>query len=62
MFGKLLGEIVSAPIKVVNVPVKLAGKAADAVLGEEDCLGGDNCLDDAAEAVQETVEDTFDRD
>lgn len=36
MFGKLLGKILSTPVRLVNVPLQAASKAMDWSIGETD--------------------------
>jgi len=59
MFGKLLGKIVAAPFRLVNIPVKLAEKGMDEMCGETG-KSGKNILDDVARTVEETCEEAMD--
>jgi hypothetical protein len=50
MFGKILGKVLSAPVKIVNLPAR----AIDAVLGEDDlCAAPGNII---AEAIEDGAE------
>lgn len=68
MFGEILGKIVSAPIRVVNIPVKLAQKAAQ--IADESMCGESrysykaprkNCLDKLADATEDACEESLER-
>lgn len=68
MFGKLLGTALSLPVRLINVPVKLAEKAAEAA--DDFMLGSDfssgyrapkrNILDRTADAISDSCEDALD--
>ena len=56
MFGKFLGEMLSMPIKIVNIPVKIATK----LVGEDET--DKNILDDAAKVIKDCTEEALDGD
>lgn len=67
MFGKLLGAVVSAPVRLLNVPVKMAQKAAQAA--DEFMLGKSrysyeaprkNALDRVADTISDSCEEAMD--
>jgi hypothetical protein len=58
MFGKFLGKVISAPIKIVNLPIKGATRAMDWAMNEPSPRK--NSVDKFAESVEDLVEDTFD--
>ena len=69
MFGKLLGAIVAAPIRLLNVPVKITQKAAEAA--DEFMLGSSslsyraprrNTLDRVADSVDDSCKEAFGED
>ena len=69
MFGKLLGAIASAPVRLVNAPVKVMQRTAQAA--DEFMLGKSeysyraprrNSLDRVASAIDESCRDAFDED
>ncbi len=49
MFGKLLGELISAPIRLAGIPGKILGKT----IGYDD---GENICDEIADAIKEQCE------
>ena len=67
MFGKFLGKVLTFPIRVLNVPIKLTQKAAEAA--DEFMLGQSsfnyraprrNTLDKLSNAIEDTIEDAID--
>jgi hypothetical protein len=67
MFGKLLGKLITLPVRLVNVPVKLTQRAIEA--GDRFVLGDSptayrapkkNVLDDISDIVEEIFEGTLD--
>lgn len=66
MFGKLLGAIASAPIRLLNVPVKIAQKTAEAadgfMFGESSLTyqaPRRNTLDRVADGVDDSCKEAF---
>ena len=66
MLGKLLGKVLTLPIRVINVPIKLTQKAAEAA--HEFMLGSSpmnyraprrNSLDKLSDNIEETTEDAM---
>jgi hypothetical protein len=67
MFGTILGAILSAPIRLLNVPVKIAQKTAEAA--DEFMLGKSslnyraprrNAIDRMADAVDDSCKEAMD--
>lgn len=67
MFGDILGAVFSAPVRLLNVPVKIAEKAAEAA--DELMLGSSsqtyraprkNSLDSIAEAIDDSCKEALD--
>lgn len=68
MFGDILGAVLSAPVRMLNVPVKIAEKAAEAA--DEFMIGSysntyraprKNSLDSIAEAIEDSCQEALDR-
>jgi len=59
MLGKLIGKIIAAPIRVVNIPVK-ATKAVFDVMCDEPVEFEENALDGIADVVEETARKVVD--
>ena len=66
MFGSLLGAIVSAPIRLLNVPLKIAQKSSEAA--DEFMLGPStmnyraprrNTLDRVADSLDDSCKEAF---
>ena len=57
MVGKLLGKIVSAPIRLINLPIQVAGKLVDFACGETNSTPIKDrdplALEELAEATEE---------
>jgi hypothetical protein len=61
MFGRIIGKVLSTPVRLVNVPLKAASKATDYMLGESntrrikdrDPIG----LDEIADAIDDACDD-----
>ena len=51
MFGKLLGKIVAAPVRILDLPFKIASH----LVGDGDTPG-----EDVAKAIEDAVEDIVD--
>ena len=67
MIGKLLGKALSLPVRLANLPVKIAERAIDEVTGDEaggtkETLGTSEPLDRLAEILEEAAEETFPED
>ena len=67
MFGKLLGAVLSAPVRLLNVPVKVAQKTAE--VADELMFGASsisyqaprrNTLGRVAETISESCEEAMD--
>lgn len=67
MLGSLIGKVLSAPVRIANVPVKLAQKAAEAA--DEAVLGQScnnyrapkrNSLNKLSDAIQSSCEEALD--
>ena len=58
MFGKLLGKLVSAPIRIVNIAAKVTIAPAKMMLDEEPFER--NCVDKLAEGVEEAAKEILD--
>ena len=60
MFGRILGKIISTPVRLANVPIKAVSKAGDFMLGESntrpikdrDPLG----LDEVADSIDDACD------
>ena len=59
MFGKLIGEIIAAPIRVASAAVKVTEVAVETVFDGDSSVPERNALDDAADNISETIEDTL---
>ncbi len=59
MFGKLIGEIVAAPIRVASAAAKVTEVAVEAVCDGKTSKPKRNAMDKAADTVSETIEDTL---
>lgn len=55
MIGKLLGQIVAAPIRIINVPIKLTEAVLDASIGEP-VRYEKNALDDIGDVVEKSTQ------
>lgn len=61
MFGKLLGEIAAAPLRVASTAAKVTQIAVDELTEcTQQPKPGRNCADRLADKVSETIEDTLD--
>ena len=58
MLGRLIGELAAAPLRIANVPVKLATKAVNSLSDQP--TPKRNALDEIADELSETIEDTLD--
>jgi hypothetical protein len=60
MFGKLIGEILSTPVRLANVPIKVVSKVGDAMCGETDTVRITDrdpiALDELAEAIEDACD------
>lgn len=61
MFGKLLKSVTSLPMRLVNVPLKVADKGIKAI-GVPEAAILSKPLDAAADATDEAIEKTFEED
>lgn len=66
MFGQLLGALVSAPVRLLNVPVKIAQKTAEAadgfMFGESSMnyqAPRRNTLDRVADAIDDSCKEAM---
>ena len=66
MFGQLLGALVSAPVRLLNVPVKIAQKTAEAadgfMFGESSMTyqaPRRNTLDRVADAIDDSCQEAM---
>ena len=60
MFGRLIGEIVSAPVRVVSAAAKVSTRIVEAACDEKPSPPKRNSLDDVADSISDTVSDTLD--
>jgi hypothetical protein len=60
MFGGLLGKLVSAPIRIVNIPIKVAKATGDFMCGETNVRVEDNTLDNIADSVEKSAKKILD--
>ena len=58
MFGKLLGKIVAAPIRIANIAAKVVVAPAKMMTGDNPWE--DNVVDDIAEGVEESAKKILD--
>ena len=58
MFGRLLGKIISAPVRVVNIAAKAVIAPAKMALGENPWE--DNVADELAEGIEESAKKILD--
>lgn len=62
MLGRLIGKVLSTPVRLANVPLKCVSKAGDYMLGysdpppikDRDPIG----LDEVADAIDKACDDT----
>ena len=60
MFGKLIGNIIAAPIRVVNIPLKIADRIADEIDPSRDTIPRlSKPLDVAGDVIAEEVSDAL---
>jgi hypothetical protein len=66
LFGKILGQLITTPIRLVNLPLKMAQRTAEAA--DKFMLGDNattyrapkkNVLDHISDAIEEVTEDTL---
>lgn len=61
--GRIVGEVLAAPIRVANIPVKLAQKAAEVVDPISQYQAPrKNALDKVADAVSDSCQEALERD
>lgn len=58
MIGVIVGKIIAAPIRIINVPVKAAKAVLDMVIGEP-VTYEDNAMDDIADVVEKSTRRIF---
>ncbi|RKY08444.1 MAG: hypothetical protein DRP56_04115 [Planctomycetota bacterium] len=59
MFGKLIAKVVTAPIRIANIPIKATTAAFD-VLCDEPVSAQNNAIDDIADVVEDSVRKVID--
>lgn len=58
MIGVIVGKIIAAPIRIINVPVKAAKAVLDMAIGEP-VTYEDNAMDDIADVVEKSTRRIF---
>ncbi len=61
MFGNLIGKILAAPVRIINLPLQVGSKAIDGMCGETDTEAIRDrdplALEELAEAIEDITED-----
>ncbi len=61
MFGNLLGKILAAPVRIINLPLQVASKALDSSMGMNENVPikarDPLALEELAEAIEEITDD-----
>ncbi len=63
MFGEFIGKALSAPVKIINAPLRLADKAINYALDEPDTRSNRKLsapLTATSDVIEETAEDICD--
>lgn len=61
MLGRFLGKVLSTPVRLVNVPLKVASKAADFMCGQRDTEDVKDRDPIGLDQVADAIDDACDR-
>ncbi len=56
MFGKLIGKVLSLPVKIANIPFRVIEVASDVAMGEGPTPKEDRILSKPGQALAEGIE------
>lgn len=62
MFGSFIGKVLSAPLKIVNIPLRVADKALNYALDEPDRPRLAAPLKETSEVIEDAAKDICDDD
>lgn len=61
MFGNLIGKVLAAPVRIINLPLQVASKTMDGMLGESNTRSIRDrdplALEELAEAIEDITDD-----
>jgi hypothetical protein len=61
MFGKLIGKIIAAPVRIINLPVQVISKAVDSSMGMNQNIRIKDrdpvALEELAQAIEKIADD-----